>query len=140
MSKIAFFWGVLLGCAGLLGCGASEDSTKESNSSTAVALTAAAPACALLDDPAVRSRISGALETKLALECDPVATAARSTRAAEPGRRLRSGAALAELGTDIAVSDPSLDIGGSTQSESSIVANGNVVCAAWNDSGEGFGP
>jgi hypothetical protein len=38
-------------------------------------------------------------------------------------------------GADILVNDPATDVGGTTQSETSIVAVGNTICAAWNDSG-----
>ncbi len=41
----------------------------------------------------------------------------------------------AQLPFDALVNDPATDIELSTQSETSIVVNGNTVCTAWNDSG-----
>jgi hypothetical protein len=45
----------------------------------------------------------------------------------------------AVAGANLPISDPSLDIGGTTQSETTTAVAGQVVCAAWNDAGEGFG-
>lgn len=50
-----------------------------------------------------------------------------------------SAAAFASSGTDILVNDPALDVGGSTQSETSIAVAGDVVCIAFNDTGETIG-
>ena len=101
--------------------------------------------CRLLDDPKLRQRLSTGLERKLLVTCGRAPKTAQLTppQASEklPKRANvpQAGALSLAPGSDIPVSDPTLDTGGSTQSETSVVAVGNVVCAAWNDSGEGFG-
>jgi hypothetical protein len=135
---------VALGVAGLFlaGCGAEGGSEAPSTPSAMIARQglSAEPdldqACARLADPSVSARMSGALESALAEACG-ISTPKPEVRLRP---RVARRAALAVEGVpNIAVSDPSLDIGGSTQSETSVVAHGDVVCAAWNDSGEGFG-
>jgi hypothetical protein len=138
----------LLSCLICLACG-NTPGTSEQAATTRQNLTGpAAPAavdrgCALLDDPKLRGKLGGALENKLLLACGraqrsslAVSSEARAPSPVQqrPARRL-----AATVGSDIAVSNPSLDVGGSTQSETTVVAVGNVVCAAWNDAGEGFG-
>jgi hypothetical protein len=102
-------------------------------------------ACVLLDQPLARRRMSGSFETHLLRKCGRIAApAARSLPAplsGEPAAGAAGGgsAPLQNGGADILVNDPALDTGGTTQSETSVVAHGNVVCVAWNDAGEGFG-
>jgi hypothetical protein len=133
------FWARSIALLLLVGCGTNSGSDEQASTKTQ-AVNVERDECALLDDPGVRSGMSGALELKLLLDCGrisaPPATAEKAGRARSP-----EAAELAEqLGeTDSLVSDPALDTGGSTQSETSVVANGLVVCAAWNDAGEGFG-
>jgi hypothetical protein len=99
------------------------------------------PTCALLEDPEIRMRMSGAFESRLLRRC--AVASGRQTPATKLEGRVGprpEGEQLLQLaGTDVLVNDPALDVGGTTQSETSMVAVGNVVCAAWNDSGEGFG-
>jgi hypothetical protein len=146
--------GLSLGTA-VLGCEAEQitGGTSAPRASVAALTQAGSPgsgadpaACALLDNPAKRARMSAALEMKLQMQCGLVDELEPSLGLSEPGLdRARAaadavlGLAPAAPGEDIAVSNPALDTGGSTQSETSVVAVGNVVCAAWNDSGEGFG-
>lgn len=101
--------------------------------------------CQMLDDPKQRQRMSAGLERKLLINCGRAPRTAQLTppKSSEKLGKIpklpRAGTLTLAPGTDIAVSDPSLDTGGTTQSETSVVAVGNVVCAAWNDAGEGFG-
>jgi len=91
--------------------------------------------CALLEDPAERRLIGAALEKKLRVMCGkwvPPPPTASGALPQEPGGSLPDAA-------DVLVNDPGLDSGGSTQSETSVVAVGDVVCVAWNDAGEGLG-
>ncbi len=91
--------------------------------------------CSLLQSPAMRMMLSGAFETKLMIQCGeipPYALQQRRETVWDDGFE-------ALLGADILVNDPTLDVGGTTQSETSVVAVGNTVCAAWNDAGEGLG-
>lgn len=103
------------------------------------------PECQLLDDPKLRGRLSTGLERKLLVTCGRAPRTAQLTpqKSSEKLGKNPNLPRAAKLslapGSDIPVSDPSLDTGGSTQSETSVVAVGNVVCAAWNDAGEGFG-
>ncbi len=123
--------------------GASERVSQSLTVAPATAPTTDLSTCALLDDPALRPRLGSALETKLLVQCGRASRSPQMTPVSPtlPGkaraRALAAGAAVG--GSDIPVSDPSLDVGGSTQSETSVVSVGNVVCAAWNDAGEGFG-
>ncbi len=156
---MAKFWWALVGVSTALAaaCGAGEGAFERAektpgerisppaarNAPAAIALDdkRAAPAelgCKLLDDPTTRARLGGALENKLLLRCG---RAGRSPQAVRPSPEApaRSELLLAAPGSDILVNDPTLDTGGSTQSETSIVAVGDVICAAWNDAGEGFG-
>jgi hypothetical protein len=88
--------------------------------------------CSLLGDPASRELLSGAFETKLMLLCGEI-----TPGALEP-QELLGDSAFNVTGPNIRVNDPALDRGGTTQSETSVVAVGNTVCTAFNDSGEGF--
>ncbi|MFZ5893603.1 MAG: hypothetical protein ACOY0T_21250 [Myxococcota bacterium] len=144
MFKPSFLVGLGLCLLGVA-CGSSETggSRQEPSSRATRALTSAPAAttnadCSLLDNPATRSKLGGALENKLLIACG---RAQRSAQGAPPVRSTPSAArALAAApGSDIPVSNPSLDVGGSTQSETSAASAGNVVCVAWNDAGEGFG-
>ena len=89
--------------------------------------------------------MSAALERKLAVMCGLAkpAPASAATQTLPPSQRLQGLAArvarASTPGSDILVNNPALDVGGTTQSETSLVVVGNVVCAAWNDSGEGAG-
>ncbi len=89
--------------------------------------------CTLLTDPAMRIQISGALETKLMIQCGEI------TQATLDQIRSQGPAAVEAPGADTLVNDPAQDSGGTTQSETSVVVSGNNVCAAWNDAGEGLG-
>ncbi len=93
-------------------------------------------ACELLEDPASRAKISAALERKLAIRCGVVtpqtleellSTVRDDREPLVPDR--------AAPGGDIQINNPATDIGGTTQSETSIVAVGETICAAYNDSG-----
>ena len=103
------------------------------------------PACQAFSDPARRAHMSAALERKLAIMCGLTkpAPASATTQTSPPSQRLQGLAArvarASTPGGDIPVSNPALDVGGTTQSETSLAVVGNVVCAAWNDSGEGSG-
>jgi hypothetical protein len=95
-------------------------------------------ACQILEDRDARLLMSGALEIKLKELCfGPIARPVVAGREAAPP--IRGPLTEAIGGNDILINNPSLDTGGSTQSETSVAAFGNVVCAAWNDAGEGFG-
>jgi hypothetical protein len=141
---------------GTVGAPQTETSTAAPAAEAARA-PAALPRCELLDDPGTRAAMGFGLERKLLAVCGRLPAPARQDLGAGPtalppqrgngggfrvpGERQALGdlALFAELsGTDILVNDPALDTGGSTQSETSVVAVGNVVCAAWNDAGEGF--
>lgn len=93
--------------------------------------------CGLLSDPEMRVQISGALELKLMLLCGEIT----EEEVDQLGREMRGDAdvlppfVFGEPGLDILINDPASDIGGTTQSETSIVAVNNTICAAWNDSG-----
>ncbi|HET9959099.1 MAG TPA: hypothetical protein VFQ61_31630 [Polyangiaceae bacterium] len=139
----------------LVGCGAEESGSSKlaknkevASSRVSQSLTSnletetrgAAPdaGCALLDNPELRPRMSAALENKLLVLCGRAQKSAQVTTV-PGGLPTRARRAAAALSADIPVSDPALDTGGSTQSETSVVAVGNIVCAAWNDAGEGAG-
>ena len=126
----------------VVGCGPAAQAPREKNekgvAEVAQAATAAAstdPACALLDNPSLRARMSGPFENKLLTRCGKVTLG----KAAAPRLAPALSALAATPGEDIPVSDPTLDSGGTIQSETSMAAFGNIVCSAWNDSGEGFG-
>jgi len=93
--------------------------------------------CGLLKDPVTRAQFSGALEIKLMQLCGEITQEELSWRVEEIHDEgpIETGAPDANS----LVNDPGLDVGGTTQSETSIVAIGETLCAAWNDSGEGFG-
>jgi hypothetical protein len=137
---------VWLGTAALVACSSPGESPSEAVVGTQRLLTEAQQktACALLDDPEIRPRLDG-LEMKLLILCGrvPLPTRDELGRPSEPGAArfgARGEGFEASGGVDVAVSDPALDTGGhSTQSETSTVAVGQVVCSAWNDAGEGFG-
>jgi hypothetical protein len=145
-------------CVSLVGCGAKEGSEEVKKSAERAAepgdrdlrsaaaagprLRASAMGCELLDNPEVRLSMSSALERKLLLLCGAMPGAEAGAAQRDLGARAPAAEAFAAplaAGTDIPLNDPALDIGGTTQSETSVVAFGNVVCAAWNDSGEGVG-
>jgi hypothetical protein len=119
----------------LVGCGTTQTDERTATERSSIER---AEACRLLEDRDARALMSGALEIKLKELCFGAVASpdvAGSSAAPPAGKSL-----LEELGgNDILVNDPSLDTGGSTQSETSVAAFGNVVCAAWNDAGEGFG-
>jgi hypothetical protein len=77
--------------------------------------------------------MSGPFENKLLVRCGK---APLNKLASRPAARLAPEIA-ALPGEDILVNNPALDVGGSIQSETTTAANGNIVCSAWNDSGEG---
>ncbi|NIS71474.1 MAG: hypothetical protein GTO12_21825, partial [Proteobacteria bacterium] len=93
--------------------------------------------CSLLRDTEKRSLISGALEIKLMLRCGEITVEELTERLQE----IRGDADVLPpsvpeaLAVDILVNDPASDVGGTTQSETSIVVVGNTICGAWNDSG-----
>jgi hypothetical protein len=135
-------------------CGRAPEGTGAAPEASAELATLRAPlvdACALLDQPMVRRRMSGSFETHLLLRCGRLSGAPRAlSNGAPPTPLAQQGVPNPTPGlppvpgasngsTDILVNDPSLDSGGTTQSETTVVARGNVVCAAWNDAGEGFG-
>ncbi|RJQ14157.1 MAG: exo-alpha-sialidase [Nitrospiraceae bacterium] len=91
--------------------------------------------CSLLNNPEIRAGMSNALEMKLMVQCGEISQEELDQRRSE----VTGDSSIKPLGADIPVSNPAMDTGGTTQSESSIVVVGNVVCAAWNDSGEGYG-
>ena len=97
--------------------------------------------CELLENPDVRQRLSGALESALMRSCGQAAAPAPdSARKVKP--RLRESVPSVTTGvgsSDVLINDPSLDSGGTIQSETTVAVHGDVICAAWNDSGEGFG-
>jgi hypothetical protein len=114
--------------------------------------------CSSLQEPSKRGRMSAALELKLMLLCGEITQDELDQRRSEvmddatvlppsvPG--FIAGEATSEManapGPDILVNNPALDVGRTTQSETSIVAVGSTVCAAWNDGGavaglSGFG-
>lgn len=101
-------------------------------------------ACAALADPAMREGMSAALELKLAALCYGPAAPRAPTAPTTPSGLERAipfvlTPGILGSGVDALVNNPLADTGGTTQSETSIVAVGDVVCAAWNDAGEGFG-
>jgi hypothetical protein len=118
------------------------------------AYTADADPCSLLQDPVTKGKMSAALERKLMLLCGEATREELYQRrreivgeaAIQPpyvpdivAGKATTESEIAAPGTDILVNNPALDTGGTTQSETTIVAVGNIVCAAWNDAGEGFG-
>ena len=101
--------------------------------------------CSLLENPEMRAQISGALELKLSLKCGIVTEEELSSWLGEDvGEDEGVPPVVTEaFGTDVRINSPADSGTGSTQSETSIVAVGNTVCAAWNDSsafsaGSGF--
>src|SRR5216683_2064003 len=88
--------------------------------------------CSLLADPTARVQLSCAFETKLTLLCG------ETTPGPLQPQELLDDTAINITGPNIRVNDPAEDRGGTTQSETSLVAVGRTVCAAFNDSGEGF--
>jgi len=90
--------------------------------------------CSLLSNPAMREQLSSALETKLMMLCGEITQAEVHQRQTT----IIDDAVVDDPGLDIRVNDPALDVGGTTQSETSVVAVDSTVCAAFNDSGEGF--
>jgi hypothetical protein len=90
--------------------------------------------CSLLSNPAMREQLSSALETKLMILCGEITQAEVRQRQTT----IIDDAVVDDPGLDIRVNDPALDVGGTTQSETSVVAVDSTVCAAFNDSGEGF--
>src|SRR4051794_15265033 len=126
--------------AGLVGCGdiPTEDSgfAKPGEARQISALSASAPdGCSLLDNPSVRSRMSGALEAGLVRACGRMPAGARTqptVAGVSPGSI--SLAAAAATGTDVRVNNPAFDTDVNfTQSETSVAAAGNVVCVGYND-------
>ncbi len=125
---------------GLVGCGdiPTEDSgfAKPGEARQTSALSAsAADGCSLLDNPTVRRRMSGAVETGLLRACGRMPAVAKRPPvvAGEPSGSI-SLAAAATTGTDVRVNDPAFDTDVNfTQSETSVAAVGNVVCVAYND-------
>ena len=132
---------------------ASPNGTSISSGASGKAL-AAAPAligtkrsaltdgCALLDQPLARQRMSGAFEMRLLQRCGRLPPTFRGKARGRPLERaghLPAGIAEQNGNADVQINDPSLDSGGSTQSETSVAAHGSAVCVAWNDAGEGFG-
>ena len=98
-----------------------------------------ATGCELLENPEIRERLSGTLESALMRSCEPSTRTPRALERRSP-TPLGAAAPSAEAGaTDVLVNDPSLDVDGTTQSETSMVVHGNVICIAWNDSGEPSG-
>jgi len=112
--------------------------------------------CNLLKDPTMRQQLGSGLEMKLMMVCGEVKRPEARLEAQseeidqEAPRPLSSEAsgdasALSEsskskskFGKDILVNDPAQDMGGTTQSETSIAIRGGAVCAAWNDAGTGL--
>jgi hypothetical protein len=100
--------------------------------------------CSLLQDQEQRALLGGALELKLMNLCGEIsAEEAQESQAKIPGeaqlQAAPSAAAAVGPAADILLNNPALDVGGTTQSETSVAVNGSTVCAAWNDAGEGFG-
>ncbi len=91
---------------------------------------------ALLNDPSVRPRMSVGVEIRRGLPSDGSVPSA-FTAALEDGRLPASSAPAG--GVDVLINDPSLDVGDTTQSETTIVTVGDVVCAAWKDLGAQLG-
>jgi len=86
--------------------------------------------------------MSAALETKLQLLCGQVPRLPSVRPLPEWNVPAAATQAVSNTlgGTDVPASNPALDVGGhTTQSETSTVAVGSVVCSAWNDAGENFG-
>src|SRR4051812_27055538 len=115
----------------LVGCGTPPDprpTNDNSSAATMQTLTQAEQlaACPLLDDPNIRPLLDG-LEMKLMLLCGRVSLPRPDLGA---GDRLpwqaaplgREGLGEDLGGIDIAVSNPALDVGGTTESETSVVA------------------
>lgn len=124
--------------------GPESTTASERSATEALALGAAAPSpsCALLDNPKIRSGMSAAFEAKLLRQCGrmPRTSPARaSASGAEVLGPLATPTAAQAGGVDILVNDPANDGTngvGSTQSETSTVANGSLVCVAFNDSSQ----
>jgi hypothetical protein len=97
---------------------------------------AAAPECALLNDPEVMALISGAGETALMIKCGEIAPAEIPSTPPE----------LTEVpstsGVEILVNDRTVDASkpNRTQSETSVAVLGNTVLVGFNDSGQFTGP
>ncbi len=100
------------------------------------------PDCALLDNPQKQVIMSNGLWLKLMIKCGRLTPEQLARRA----QRLGAASGTAHqpnglpLGIDVPVSDPTQDPGQqTTQSETSVAMNGNIVCVAYNDSG-GYPP
>lgn len=145
---------VALACVGLFACAPERSEKTAASEPTVLASTQSAQVdpCVLLDNPSIRRRMSGSFETFLLRKCGRVSAATLGVGGsgrpgvggsgrlpAGPDAGVPPGGGGENGGVDILVNDPSLDTGGTTQSETSVVARGNVVCIAWNDAGEGFG-
>ena len=137
-------------CVSLVACSAKEPAEPVEKDAPRAApraadvkptLRASFDGCGLLENPDVRLRMSDALERKLRFMCEgaPGVEAAREQHVLGAEKPATETLAAPFAGTDILINDPALDVGGTTQSETSVAAFGNVVCAAWNDSGEGVG-
>jgi len=87
-------------------------------------------ACRLLKDPEKRKQMGAGLERKLMTQCGEI------TKLPEP--QVITGFDIDVPSSDLRVNDPTLDGVNSTQSETSVVAVGPTVCAAWNDSSHYF--
>jgi hypothetical protein len=94
--------------------------------------------CVLLRNPADRDSLSGAFERKLMIQCGEITPQQLDRIRKGPGDLGPFEPWQGEgPGVDVRINNPAIDFGtGTTQSETSVVAVGSIVCAAWNDSGE----
>jgi hypothetical protein len=97
---------------------------------------AAAPECALMDDPEVMALISAAGEIKLMIKCGEIVLEEIPFTPPEPTE------VPSAPGVDILVNDRTLDAGKAnrTQSETTVAVLGNTVLVGFNDSGQLTGP
>jgi hypothetical protein len=95
--------------------------------------------CSLLQNPDERALLSGAFEIKLMNLCGEITDEEIQQRKEKVQGEAWLEALATGPGVDVLVNNPASDTGGTTQSETSVAVNGSTVCAAWNDSGEGFG-
>src|SRR5688500_12573896 len=79
----------------LVGCGTTSGSNEQASTKTQ-AVSVERDECALLDDPGVRSGMSGALELKLLLDCGRISVPPATAERAGGARSGPEAAALAE--------------------------------------------
>ncbi|MBN2005647.1 MAG: hypothetical protein JXA21_19975 [Anaerolineae bacterium] len=113
----------------------AQESQPPLNAATsALSRNPSAPDCALLDNPATRSMLSGATETALLRACGREAELAGDAVGAVHPQ------VITALGNDVQVNNPAGDATSWTQSNAAVARNADtgVLCAAYTDSYHGI--